>query len=200
MGENVKIILTNSIKFASLILAVAIAAAFPLAAPVSAAPGRLDLTGYVNTPRLNIRSGPYFTYSVIVIADQGQGFNLLGRNTPASWVQIKLPSGIVGWAKAAYIKTSASIASLPVTGDADAAALSTGSAIVATGRLNVRSGPDPFSQVLTIVDKGTSLTLIGRNTSGTWAQVKTPNGTQGWVRAAFLRPNIRISALPVTGP
>jgi uncharacterized protein YgiM (DUF1202 family) len=187
-------------QFGLLVALLPVLAALSLIGPVNAAESHLEPTGYVITPRLNIRTGPYFTYSVVVVIDKGQGFTLLGRNTPSTWLQIKLPSGIVGWAKAAYLKTDFIVSSLPVTGDADVAAMSTGSALVITGRLNVRTAPDPFSRILAVVDKGATLTLVGRNTSGTWAQVKTSNGTVGWVKAAYLRPNIAVGALPVAAP
>jgi uncharacterized protein YgiM (DUF1202 family) len=184
---------TSITKIIALLTLVLAMAAFPLA--VSAA----EPTGYVNTGRLNIRSGPYHTYSIVVVVDKGQGFTIIGRNTPSTWIQVKLPSGITGWAKLAYVKTDANISALPVTGDADVVATAP-SAVVNTGRLNVRSAPDPYASILTTVDKGATLTLIGRNNSGTWAQIKTANGTQGWVKAGYLKPSITISTLPVTGP
>ena len=167
-------------------------------APVSAATGHDDPVAYVNTPRLNVRSGPGVAFSVVVVVDKGQGMSLIGRNSPASWVQVRLPSGITGWVNAFYLTTSASIGSLPVTGDASAVA-SGATAIVATGRLNVRSAPDPYASIITIVDKGKTVTLIGRNTSGTWVQVRTAAGETGWMKTAFLRYDIVISTLPVTG-
>lgn len=173
------------------------------AIPVAAAgtvDRQTDATGYVTTARLNVRSGPYFTYSVVVIVDKGQGFTIVGRNTPANWLQIKLPSGIIGWVKAAYVKTDAALANLPVTGDADVAATTSGSAVVATGRLNVRTAPDPYSKVLTTVDRGATVSVIGRNASGSWFQVKTGSGVLGWVKTVFVRANIAARDLPMTAP
>lgn len=180
------------------LLALIVCLSFAVAAPVAAAPSIEDPVAYVNTPRLNVRSGPAVSYSVVVIVDKGQGLSLIGRNTPASWVQVKLPSGITGWVNKSYLTTSANVGSLPVTGDA--AATSAGaSALVATGRLNMRSSPDPYATVLTILDRGTTVTLIGRNTSGTWVQAKLSNGTIGWLKTAYLRYDILISTLAVTG-
>lgn len=166
--------------------------------PALAAPAHDDPVGTVNTPRLNIRSAPSASASVVVVVDKGQGMSLTGRNTAATWVQVRLPSGITGWANKFYITTSATIASLPVTGDATPVAAGA-SALVATGRLNLRSAPDPYATVLAIVDKNSTVTLIGRNTSGTWVQVRTIAGLTGWMKAAYLRYDIVISTLPVTG-
>jgi uncharacterized protein YgiM (DUF1202 family) len=55
-----------------------------LAGPVSATSAQAEPTGYVNTGRLNLRSGPYHTYSIVVVVDKGQGFTIIGRNTPAT--------------------------------------------------------------------------------------------------------------------
>ncbi|MEK7277620.1 MAG: SH3 domain-containing protein [Chloroflexota bacterium] len=169
-----------------------------LAAPALAGPALDDPVGTVNTARLNIRSAPSASASVVVVVDKGQGVSLFGRNTAATWVQVRLPSGITGWANKFYITTSATISSLPVTGDATPVAAGA-TALVATGRLNLRSAPDPYATVLAILDKNTSVTLIGRNTSGTWVQVKTTAGLTGWMKAAYLRYDIVISTLPVTG-
>jgi uncharacterized protein YgiM (DUF1202 family) len=181
--------------------------AVPVVAPALAAPATVDATGYVNTGRLNLRSGPHFNYGSVAMIYKGQGFTMLGRNTPATWVQVRLPSGLVGWFNVYYIKTSFSVGALPITGDADTS-VSTPTTpttqvhlgLVVTGRLNVRSGPDPFASVLTIVDKGTVLNLLGRNTSGTWAQVRAPNGVTGWVNSGYVRSNGVVKTLPITGP
>lgn len=191
--------LTKTFKPFALLILIMASLAFSFAGPVNAAPAQVEPTGYVNTGHLNVRSGPYHTYSVILMTDRGQGFTLIGRNTPATWVQIKLPSGTIGWVNAGYIKTDAVIGNLPVTGDADVSTTAP-SAIVNTGRLNVRAGGDPYATILTSVPKGASLTLLGRNTSGTWAQVRTADGTTGWVRASYLKPSVAINTLPITGP
>ena len=194
-----KTLTLNILKYLAILTFVFGSVAFPLVEQVNAAPAQAEPTGFVNTGRLNVRSGPYHTYSVVVVMDKGQGFTLIGRNTPAKWVQIKLPSGITGWVNVGYIKTDAVISNLPVTGDADPATTAP-TAVINTGRLNVRSGPDPYASVLKTVDKGATVNLLGRNSSGTWAQVRTADGTTGWVKASYLKPSVAISTLAVTGP
>ncbi len=67
---------------------------------------------------------------------------------------------------------------------------------IATGRLNVRDIPNPFTgQVLTRVTEGDIYPVIARNTSNTWVQINV-NGTVGWVNASYVAFN-NATALPV---
>ena len=52
-------------------------------------------------------------------------------------------------------------------------------ATVTVASLNVRSGPAKSFGVITIVPKGTSLTITGSH--GSWYKVQLPDGTVGWV-------------------
>lgn len=47
--------------------------------------------------------------------------------------------------------------------------------------LNVREGPSTSYAVITTVEQGTTLTVLGRNALNTWILVELPDGTQGWV-------------------
>lgn len=75
---------------------------------------------------------------------------------------------------------------------------STGSntAVVSTNTLNVRSGPGTEFSILTKVFRGDAVTLLGRNTNGTWAKIRTGAGLEGWVSTALILPNVAISSLP----
>ena len=59
-------------------------------------------------------------------------------------------------------------------------------AVVATGRLNVRDTPVfLLGRVLTQIDRGESYPVVGRNLEGTWAQLDV-DGTLGWVNARYI--------------
>jgi hypothetical protein len=47
--------------------------------------------------------------------------------------------------------------------------------------LNVRSGPSTSYPVITTVQSGTILTVLGRNDINTWIAVRLEDGTEGWV-------------------
>jgi uncharacterized protein YgiM (DUF1202 family) len=162
--------------------------------PVADAPA-VTPTAVVNTGALNVRSGPGVGYSVVTWVQQGQTLHLLGRNANSSWVQVRTASSQQGWVNASLIQANVAISSLPVVDATGAVA----TAVVATGALNVRSGPGVGYSVVTWVQQGQTLHLLGRNANSSWVQVRTPNNRTGWVNAAFIQANVAIGSLPVTG-
>ncbi|MCP5094209.1 MAG: SH3 domain-containing protein, partial [Chloroflexi bacterium] len=117
----------------------------------------------------------------------------LGRNSNSSWVKVQVNTATAGWVNATLVDPSVAIDTLTVL---DAPTLSS-AATVATGALNVRSGPGVTYSVLTVASYGQSVGLLGRNNNSSWAKVLLTNGTEGWVNASFLTPNVEISSLAV---
>ena len=66
-------------------------------------------------------------------------------------------------------------------------------------RLNVRSGPGTEYTILGKALTGDSLTLVGRNSDGSWLAVEYPagSGEQGWVTATYVTANSLTDSLPV---
>jgi hypothetical protein len=62
-----------------------------------------------------------------------------------------------------------------------------GIVLVRAERANVRSGPSAGAPVVAVVTQGTPLRPLGHASGGTWAQIRTPDGTVGWVHATLLR-------------
>lgn len=150
-------------------------------------------TATVNTGALNVRTGPSIAHESVTIAYEGYIVTLIGRNDAATWAKVRLTTGEEGWVNASLITPTVSIASLPVV----AAPAPTPRALVATGALNVRSGPDVIYSVLTVASQGQTVSLIGRNATGSWAKIRTAAGQEGWANASLLDPNVPISGLPV---
>jgi uncharacterized protein YraI len=71
--------------------------------------------------------------------------------------------------------------------------------VVGTGQLNVRSGPGIEYSVLTSVFTGESLVIYGRSGFNTWVQVRTANGTVGWVNSTYITMDKLLDSLPVVG-
>jgi uncharacterized protein YgiM (DUF1202 family) len=155
-------------------------------------------TAVVTTGVLNVRSGPGVSFGVVTVAYQGHIVNLLGRNAAASWVKVQLPTSTQGWVNASLVQSSVAISSLAVVDGSTPAPPLTGTAVVATGALNVRSGPGVSYSVVTVISYGQTVTLIGRNSNATWAQIRLANGTVGWVNASLLQLSVALSSLPVT--
>lgn len=152
-------------------------------------------TGVVATGALNIRTGPGVGYAAVTAIYEGTAVTLLGRNGDSSWVKVRLSNGTEGWANTSLLTTSVSVSNLPVLDSSTPS--TTASAIVATGALNVRYGPAVSYGVITAVQEGTYLTLLGRNSGSSWVKVRLNNGTEGWVNASLLVPSVAISSLPV---
>jgi N-acetylmuramoyl-L-alanine amidase len=168
-------------------------------------------TAVIATGALNVRSGPAITYSVVTVVNQGDVVNLLGRNADSSWAYVQTATTATGWvnASSSYITPSVAISSLdvvtPTTATPTATATNTptpaspasGTALVATGALNVRSGPGVTYSVLTVATQGQTVTLLGRNGNSSWAKIRLSNGTEGWANASLLTATVSISSLPL---
>lgn len=160
-------------------------------------------SAYVSFEFVNVRSGPGPSYGLVVKADQGQTMNLLGRNADGSWVQVGLPGGQNGWAPAAGLDTTVKVASLPVTASSAGAPVPTEpipqvSAYVSYRWAFVRSGPGGNFSLITRLEQGASMTLVGRTADSTWVQVYLPGGQQGWTAAAYLDTDLPVPSLPIT--
>jgi uncharacterized protein YgiM (DUF1202 family) len=64
--------------------------------------------------------------------------------------------------------------------------------------LNVRSGPGVGHSVVEVIRCGTQVQLLGRNSAGSWLNVRTASGRIGWVNASYIASNVPIGSLPVT--
>jgi N-acetylmuramoyl-L-alanine amidase len=153
-------------------------------------------TAVVNTGVLNVRSGPGVGFGAVAVTYQGYVVNLLGRNANATWAKVQLPTGVQGWVNASLIHTSVPLGNLPNLDGTPS--VPGGTAVVATGALNVRSGPGVGYSVVAVISYGQTVTLIGRNSAVTWAQIRLANGTVGWVNASLLQLSVSLSSLPNT--
>jgi uncharacterized protein YraI len=65
--------------------------------------------------------------------------------------------------------------------------------------LNVRSGPGTTFEPITSITRGQTVELLGRDSSGSWLNIRTPGGTVGWSSARYLDTTYPLSSLPVNG-
>ncbi len=101
----------SRIIFWILVLAVAVG----MAMPIMGVSAQVGAAAYVNTGRLNVRSGPSVAFSVLTSVPNNTQLILLGRALNSTWVQVNTPTGVVGWVNSTYTRTYADLSLLPIT-------------------------------------------------------------------------------------
>lgn len=156
-----------------------------------------DPMGTVLSPRLNVRQGPGFDRPIIGQLWQGEQIPLVGRNANSAWLQVNLPSGSKGWVSAQYIRSSVPVYNLPVVDGGSPVPPPNYSGIVTVPTLNVRSAPGLYNPIITRLNQGNSITILGRDYSGNWFKVSLYDGTTGWVMSQYVRIDIPVTSLQV---
>jgi N-acetylmuramoyl-L-alanine amidase len=165
--------------------------------------------GIVNTGALHIRSGPGVQYSSLGTLAGGTETQIIGRTADWSWWLLDTPVG-TGWANAIYIIARGDISSVPYVAPGTAVQASPGVAggtapepamtgpvaFVATGALNIRSGPNNTFPSLGSVLAGTRMPIVGQSKDRGWWLVESPYGN-GWVSKLYVLVNGDASGVPV---
>lgn len=134
-------------------------------------------------------------------ANDSAPIEILGRSDDGQWIEVRLDDSTVGWVRAANVNANVSMSNLPITGYAPKeTSTPSPDAIVrddAAG-LRLRTQPNTESSVLTNMDAGALLTVIGRSSDSEWLQVIAPNRQRGWAMARFMEVYVDVLRLPVT--
>ncbi len=154
----------------------------------------------VNANLLNVRSVDNVGGAVLEQIRGGTLVTVLARNSAATWLRIRTPSGVVGWVNARFIQTNLpDIRSLPVDGIGGGAGVSTGVRGQLTSGLRLREGPGLTFRQLTIIEWGQTVDIIGRSGDGQWYEVIYA-GQRGWIFAVYVRIiQGNPFSLPITG-
>ena len=156
--------------------------------------------GIINTGALNIRSGPGIQYSSLGVLAGGTETRIIGRTRDWSWWLLETPLGN-GWANRIYVIVRGSTSNVPYVAPGEAVPPSDGTeggespepavalplAIVNTGALHVRSGPNSTFSSLGSVYAGAKLSIIGQSPDRGWWLVHSAYG-DGWISKAFRIP------------
>ena len=161
----------------------------PTPTPTPAANGKVQAQ---TTTDINLRKGPGTTYSVIKVVDANVTVTVT-EATNSQWYKVKLSDGTEGYFAAQYLKIiSGDINSVkpsdPDDGEEEEGGSntpSTGEYVRTTVGLNLRKGPGTDTSVLTVLDSGTVLEVLDRNTTG-WVHVRTSAGKEGYVSAEYV--------------
>jgi uncharacterized protein YraI len=158
-------------------------------------------TATVRSTLLNVRQGPAVSNPIITTISRGTVVTLAGyRNAAGTWVQLTLANGQQGWSYAPFLQTTYNISSLAVWNEPGTGGNpNSGAAATVYGAyyLNVRSGPGTSYAPFMTIARGSVVTLIGRNSAGTWLKIQTASGTQGWSSASYLQTNYNITDLVI---
>lgn len=142
----------------------------------------------VNTSFLNIRTGPGIGNDVLIVVSGGTKLPVIGLDSSGKWYEVQSSAGI-GWLHSAYVVPRGDFSSITRAGVApkEGAELSgnTPRAVVNTFRLNIRTGPGAGNDIVTSVQGGTILKILGKSASGNWYLVEGSFG-QGWLNNHYV--------------
>lgn len=65
---------------------------------------------------LNVRSGPGLEFESFDVLRNGQTVPMVGRDTLAIWIEVRLPDGTTGWVSSRYLVSNTPFNNLPITG------------------------------------------------------------------------------------
>lgn len=63
--------------------------------------------------------------------------------------------------------------------------------------LNARAEPNTDSEILTKLQQGTMLPVVGRNIAGDWVLITLSDGTEAWLSADWVELSVPIDSLPI---
>ena len=156
-----------------------------------------DTSGAVTartTTDINLRRGPGTTYGVIMVVDENVTVTVT-EATNSEWYKVRLSDGTEGYFSAQYLKiVSGDIDSVKPDDSGDkededdggsSDLEGTGEYLRTTTGVNLRKGPSTSTDVLTVLNSGTIVEVIDRDTQG-WVHVRTTSGRVGYVSADYV--------------
>jgi uncharacterized protein YraI len=169
-------------RFVLLIMFVAVGMSLVIVTSPAQAQATTPVTATITGSVLLVRSGPGISNALVGSLPRGTVVTVLGRDSAGTWLQIRTTQGLVGWVSSFWVKlTTGSVLDLPVVASpatAQSATTITGeTATVLPFQLSVRSGPGTTNPRLGHLSMGTVVTVLGRNSAGTWLKVQT---TRAW--------------------
>jgi hypothetical protein len=63
--------------------------------------------------------------------------------------------------------------------------------------LNLRAGPGTNYDIVARLNRNQAMSLLERDGDSTWARVRVPGGTEGWVSTQYITTTVSIASLPV---
>lgn len=176
---------------------------------------------YITVPDgVNVRVAPNVDAEREAVAPQGAVLPARGRSADGLWVQVELPTGVLGWVFRDTVNVTGAVGALPaVDGPAATATPTTVPAPVPLPTPTPTPDTDPASETVTATvipfflpmyaqpssdsdtvaryARGVTFTVSGRTAGGDWLQVVAADGTTGWVVAGNVQVSGDLAGVPV---
>lgn len=166
--------------------------------------------GVISTGALNLRSGPGPQYTDLGTLAAGEQGRIMGRSSDWGWWLLETRLGS-GWVSSRYIVVRGDTSLVPYVAPGGTATQNDGQgggsapppqltgpmALIATGALNIRSGPNIAFSSLGSVPAGTRMPILGQSVDRGWWLVQSPHGN-GWVSKLYVIAEGDLSQVPVT--
>jgi SH3-like domain-containing protein len=136
---------------------------------------------------IHIRSGPGEEYNEIALLYQDETAIVVGTDDFGNWYEVRTEDGQEGWVAASVVEivegqivlAVSPTAASQLTGDSETPRLQ-----VTVSSAYIRSGPGQNYPVIDSVTQGTTVTVLGYTSSGTWFNVRLSDGRRGWIGAS----------------
>lgn len=142
----------------------------------------------VSGTNINIRKGPATDQEVVAVAQQDEEVEIL-KNINSEWTSIRTKDGTVGFVASRFLQ-AAGKKSEPVKAEPEKTVTAYGT------RLNIRKGPATDQEVVGMAQVDEVLTYI-RKVDNDWSEVRSADGTPGFVATRFLSFDGKPSAASV---
>ncbi|MCE5188468.1 MAG: SH3 domain-containing protein [Eubacteriales bacterium] len=130
-------------------------------------------TGYVNTTKLNMRSGPNTKNAIVATLAKNDAVNIY--EVSGTWLRIDVPSiGKSGYVSGKYISINSSSLSAYAIG-------------VTTGKVNLRKEANSKSESLAVVDSKAGVTIYSADKTTGWYKVKVhATAKEGYISPKYV--------------
>lgn len=142
---------------------------------------------------LNMRNDSGVHGDVVQLISMNQVLPVVGRNSLTTWLELAFGERRA-WVNASYVEAE-NLNNVPIT-DGSPLPVSSVTATVATGVLNVRELPDRNSSRLLKIYEGERYPVLGRNLDEDWLWLNV-DGINGWAHNDWLDAQPGLDTVPV---
>ncbi|OQY48738.1 MAG: hypothetical protein B6242_01605 [Anaerolineaceae bacterium 4572_78] len=150
-------------------------------------PTPVPIIGVVSTGgnRLNVRSHPNTDGDLVGRLENETEIVILNRTYNGEWLEIQDNTGQQGWVFTPLIMLSINVDGVPVAESLPPEPV-TGIVNVEGNSLNVRNGAGTDFNIISRLTNGSNVTILRRNLSGDWYEVRLIDGRIGWLASEFI--------------